>query len=146
MNSVARILQAKASQRVHCVSVRATVFEALQLLAGHNVGALPVVDADGRLVGIFSERDYARKGVLQGRSSMTTRVEALMSAPVVSVTPQHSSQACMSLMSEMRLRHLPVLDEGRLVGLLSMGDLMQEVIREQDGLIHSLEQYIRGAA
>jgi CBS domain-containing protein len=77
---------------------------------------------------------------------MTTRVEALMSAPVVSVTPQHSSQACMSLMSEMRLRHLPVLDDGRLVGLLSIGDLMQEVIREQDGLIHSLEQYIRGAA
>jgi len=143
MKTVAQLLRDKQHQNVHTISSEATVLEFLQAMAEHNVGALPVVD-DGELVGIVSERDYARKIVLQGRSSVGTPVSTIMSSPVITTEPQQSIQACMSLMTDRHLRHLPVVDEGRLVGLLSIGDLVKEAIAEQVDLIQQLERYIRG--
>ncbi len=143
MKTVAQLLRDKQHQNVHTISSEATVLEFLQAMAEHNVGALPVVD-DGELVGIVSERDYARKIVLQGRSSVGTPVSTIMSSPVITTEPQQSVQACMSLMTDRHLRHLPVVDEGRLVGLLSIGDLVKEAIAEQADLIQQLERYIRG--
>lgn len=143
MKTVAQLLRDKQHQNVHTISSEATVLEFLQAMAEHNVGALPVVD-DGELVGIVSERDYARKIVLQGRSSVGTPVSTIMSSPVITTEPQQSIQACMSLMTDRHLRHLPVVDGGRLVGLLSIGDLVKEAIAEQTDLIQQLERYIRG--
>jgi CBS domain-containing protein len=119
------------------------MLEALRLMAEHNIGALPVTDA-GRLVGIVSERDYARKGVLLGRSSVGTAVREVMSVPVVTVSARQGIRECMSLMTDGHLRHLPVVEGERLLGLLSIGDLVKETLAEQDGLIQHLEQYIRG--
>ncbi|CAD5105907.1 CBS domain-containing protein [Zestomonas carbonaria] len=143
MKTVAQILATKQNQQVHTIAPHNTMLEALQVMAEKNVGALPVVE-DDRLVGVVSERDYARKVVLQGRSSVGTPVSMVMSAPVVTVEPKQDLRTCMSLMTDRKLRHLPVVDGGRLVGLLSIGDLVKEVIAEKDGLIHQLEQYIRG--
>lgn len=143
MKTVAQLLRDKQHQKVHTISSRAAVLELLQAMAEHNVGAMPVVDND-ELVGIVSERDYARKVVLKGRSSVGTPVSAIMSSPVTTTEPQQSVQACMSLMTDRHLRHLPVVDEGRLVGLLSIGDLVKEAIAEQADLIQQLERYIRG--
>ena len=146
MKTVAQMLHTKSSQTVHTISPEATVLDALWLMAEFNVGALPVCDEQGRLVGIFSERDYARKGVLMGRSSIGTLVREVMSTPVLTVVARQGIRECMELMTEHHLRHLPVVDGQRLVGLLSIGDLIKATLAEQDGLIHSLEQYIRGAA
>ncbi|MBB2494196.1 CBS domain-containing protein [Aquipseudomonas ullengensis] len=144
MKTVAQILQAKAHQHVvHSIAPGATMLDALRVMAEHNVGALLVLD-EGHLLGIVSERDYARKGVLQGRSSIGTLVSEIMSVPVISVSPRQSIRECMTLMTDRHLRHLPVLDNGELLGLLSIGDLIKETLAEQDGLIQHLEQYIRG--
>lgn len=143
MKTVAQMLNGKAHSQVHTIAAAATMFEALQVMAAHNVGALPVME-DGALVGIVSERDYARRGVLQGRSSLATPVREFMSAPVIRVASRQSIRECMSLMTGRHLRHLPVVDDGVLVGMLSIGDLVKETLAEQDGLILHLEQYIRG--
>lgn len=143
MKTVAQILRAKAHQSVHSIAPGASMLEALQLMAEHNVGALLVLD-EGRLLGIVSERDYARKGVLQGRSSIGTQVREFMSVPVITVAPRQSIRECMTLMTERHLRHLPVVENGELLGLLSIGDLIKEILAEQDGLIEHLQQYIRG--
>ncbi|WP_394560162.1 CBS domain-containing protein [Aquipseudomonas alcaligenes] len=143
MKTVAQMLGSKTQQSVHTVAAEASMLVALQLMAEHNVGALPVTE-QGRLVGIVSERDYARKGVLQGRSSIGTAVREVMSVPVVTVQPRQSIRECMSLMTDGHLRHLPVVEGERLLGLLSIGDLIKETLAEQDGLIQHLEQYIRG--
>ncbi|MGL4316550.1 MAG: CBS domain-containing protein [Pseudomonas sp.] len=143
MKTVAQMLRAKPQNNVHTIAPGASMLEALQVMAEHNVGALLVSEA-GRLLGIVSERDYARKGVLQGRSSVRTEVREFMSVPVVSVAPGQSIRECMSLMTDRHLRHLPVLENGVLLGLLSIGDLVKETLAEQDGLIQHLEQYIRG--
>ncbi|GBL57715.1 putative CBS domain protein [Pseudomonas citronellolis] len=119
------------------------VLDALRVMAVKNVGALPVVD-NGQVVGVVSERDYARKMILQGRSSVGTPVSAIMSSPVVTVDSQQNVDTCMSIMTERHLRHLPVVENGQLVGLLSIGDLVKEAIAEQAQLIQQLEQYIRG--
>lgn len=144
MKTVAQLLRDKQSQTVHTVRSDATVLETLQLLAEHNVGALPVVDPNGELVGVVSERDYARKVVLKGRSSVGTPVSAIMSSPVITVTPLQSIQFCMDLMTERHLRHLPVIDGERLIGLLSIGDLVKDALAEQKSLVEQLERYIRG--
>lgn len=144
MKTVAQMLRSKPQHNVHTVAPDVSMLEALRLMAEHNVGALPVSE-QGRLVGIVSERDYARKGVLQGRSSIGTAVREVMSVPVVMVQPRQSIRECMSLMTEGHLRHLPVVEGGALLGLLSIGDLVKETLAEQDGLIEQLEQYIRGA-
>jgi CBS domain-containing protein len=145
MKTVAELLKLKAAhhQQVHTIGPGQMVVEALKVMADKNVGALPVVQ-DGQVVGVFSERDYARKLVLKGRSSIGTPVDAVMSAPVITVGPQESIDRCMGIMTDSHLRHLPVVENGQLLGLLSIGDLVKEAIAEQTALIQQLEQYIRG--
>lgn len=145
MKTVAQLLKLKAEQhqQVHTIGSEQMVLDALRLMADKNIGALPVVD-DGQLVGVVSERDYARKMILKGRSSVGTPVSAIMSSKVITVDSQQSIEACMGIMTNNRLRHLPVLENGQLLGLLSIGDLVKEAIAEQASLIQQLEQYIRG--
>ncbi|AMA44263.1 CBS domain-containing protein [Pseudomonas monteilii] len=144
MKNVEEILKTKAQhQAVYTIGPEDSVLEALKTLAEKNIGALPVVE-DGQVVGIVSERDYARKLVLKGRSSAATPVREIMSSPVFTVEPRHNLEYCMSLMTNRHLRHLPVVANGELMGLLSIGDLVKETIAEQANLIQQLEQYIRG--
>ncbi len=142
MISVRHVLQSKSSD-VWTIGPDATVSEALEVLADKDIGALPVV-SDGKVAGMFSERDYARKVILMGKSSQTTMVGELMSHPVFSVKPEDSIEACMKLMTDKHVRHLPVLQEGALVGLVSIGDLMKAIIDDQQSFITSLEGYITG--
>jgi CBS domain-containing protein len=123
------------------VSPDATVFEALHLLAQHEVGALVVMDS-GRMVGVMSERDYTRKVALQGRSSKETRVSEIMTANVFKVTPQTRTRDCMALMRDKRIRHLPVVDGDQVLGMLSIRDLMEDLIRDHEMTIAQLESYI----
>jgi len=144
MKTVEQILRTKSQhQTVYTIGPDDSVLDALKMLAEKNVGALPVVEGD-QVVGIVSERDYARKLVLKGRSSAATPVREIMSAPVVTVEPKRNLDFCMNLMTDRHLRHLPVVDNGKLLGLLSIGDLVKETITEQASLIQQLEQYIRG--
>ncbi|VVN19876.1 Inosine-5'-monophosphate dehydrogenase [Pseudomonas fluorescens] len=145
MKTVAQLLKLKAqqNQEVHTIAPHQMVLEALMVMAAKNVGALPVVK-NGEVVGIISERDYARKLVLKGRSSVGTPVEDIMVSPVITVDTHQTVETCMSIMSDKRLRHLPVVEGGALIGLLSIGDLVKEAIAEQAELIRQLEQYIRG--
>ncbi|OAB50602.1 CBS domain-containing protein, partial [Pseudomonas thivervalensis] len=145
MKTAAQLVRLKSvqNQQVHSIAPEQTVLEALQIMAEKNVGALPVIE-DGQVVGVFSERDYARKMVLKGRSSVGTTVRTIMSAPVVTADSQQSIDRCMEVMTDSHLRHLPVLDNGQLIGLLSIGDLVKEAIVEQTDLIRQLEHYIRG--
>lgn len=146
MTTVAQLLKLKAEQhqQVHTIGPQQMVLDALRLMADKNIGALPVVDDNGQLVGVVSERDYARKVILKGRSSVGTPVSAIMSSKVITVDSQQSIEACMGIMTDNRLRHLPVLENGQLLGLLSIGDLVKEAIAAQASLIQQLEQYIRG--
>jgi CBS domain-containing protein len=145
MKTVAQLLRLKAEQhhQVHTIGPEQMVMDALRLMAEKNVGALPVVE-HGKVIGIVSERDYARKLVLQGRSSVGTPVRDIMSSPVITVDTHKTVEQCMSTMTDSHLRHLPVVEEGELLGLLSIGDLVKEAIAEQADLIRQLEQYIRG--
>ncbi|WP_277964523.1 CBS domain-containing protein [Pseudomonas sp. RIT-To-2] len=145
MKTVADLLKLKAQQhqQVHTIGPDQMVLDALKLMAEKNIGALPVVK-DGAVVGIISERDYARKVVLQGLSSVGTPVSRIMSAKVITVDPHKQVDACMNIMTDGHLRHLPVVQDGQLLGLLSIGDLVKEAIAEQADLIRQLEQYIRG--
>ena len=120
------------------------VFDAISLMAEKNVGALLVTGAGGKLIGILSERDYTRKVVLKGRSSKDTAVKEILSEHLVSVTPEHSVEDCMRLMTQHRIRHLPVLRGDKLVGVVSIGDLVNWIISEQQSAIHQLETYITG--
>jgi CBS domain-containing protein len=143
MTIVRQILQRKPPG-VWTVGPKATVYEALTLMAQINIGAVLVIEEDA-LVGIFSERDYARKVILMGRSSRDTTVGELMSHPVVSVNPDIPIEACMALMTERHFRHLPVVEEGRLIGIVSIGDIGKAIIADQRIAIHDLESYITGA-
>jgi len=143
MTTVAQILQSKPNRNVHCVPPTATVLDAVKQMAEHRIGALLVVE-DEKIVGIVTERDYARKVVLKGRSSDVTPVRDIMTSPVMYVSPGHTNEQCMALMTENRLRHLPVMEQDRLVGLLSIGDLVKDIISEQKFIIEQLEHYIRG--
>lgn len=143
MKTAAGILNSKSTQAVHSIAPSASVFEAMTLMAQKNIGALLVME-DGKIVGIVTERDYARKVILMGRSSKDTPVNVIMTSEVMYVGPDHTSEECMALMTESRLRHLPVIDGGKLLGLLSIGDLVKDIISEQRFTIEQLEQYIRG--
>jgi len=145
MKTAAQLVRLKSvqNQQVHSIGPDRTVLEALQIMAEKNVGALPVIE-DGQVVGVFSERDYARKMVLKGRSSVGTTVRTIMSTPVITADSQQSIDRCMAVMTDSHLRHLPVLDNGELIGLLSIGDLVKESLVEQADLIRQLEHYIRG--
>ena len=143
MSIVTDILKTKAERSVHTIGPAASAFEAAQAMAQKNVGALVVVDA-GQIVGIVTERDYARKLVPMDRSPRATPVRDIMSSPVMYVRPQHTSGECMALMTENRLRHLPVVDAGQLVGLVSIGDMVKDIISDQQFIIEQLEHYISG--
>jgi CBS domain-containing protein len=143
MSTVAHILRTKPSHAVYTTAPDSTVYEAIAAMAEHGVGALLVVEGE-RIVGIVTERDYARKIALAGRSSKETAVADVMTTQVLVVSPQQTTEDCMALMTENRLRHLPVLDNGRLVGLVSIGDLVKDIISEQRYIIEQLEHYVSG--
>ncbi len=142
MQTVRDVLQVKGNA-IWSVGPQATVYEALQLMADKDVGALLVLDA-GRLVGIFSERDYARKIILKGKSSRETTVREIMTAPVITVRPEQTLAECMALMTNQRIRHLPVLAEGAIGGVISIGDVVKALLTEQEFTIEQLQNYITG--
>ena len=121
----------------------ASVFDAVKLMAEKSIGALVVLEGE-KIVGIITERDYSRKIVLLARSSKETAVRDIMTTSVMYVLPNHTSEECMALMTEHRLRHLPVIDQGKLIGLISIGDLVKDIISEQKFIIQQLEHYIAG--
>jgi len=138
-----RHLLALKGQDVWSIDVEEPVLAAIQIMAEKRVGALPVT-RNGELVGVISERDYARKVILMNRSSAETPVWQIMSSPVITVTPQEDVRQCMQLMTEQRIRHLPVMADGRMIGMISIGDLVRAVIEEQDQTIEHLERFIQG--
>lgn len=142
MPTVTQILENKA-RGVKTVEATMTVYAAVTLLSTYQIGALVVVDGDGP-VGIFSERDYARKGIIRGREAHRTLVRDLMSSPLITVTPDDSIEECMQLMTARRIRHLPVLDDGELVGIVTIGDVVMHMISRQKSTIEQLEGYITG--
>ncbi len=138
-----RQLLARKGNQVWSVEDEDPVLEAIQLMADTHIGALPVM-RNGELVGVISERDYARKVILLGRSSAETPVWQIMSSPVVTIGPDEGVRQCMEIMTHRRIRHLPVVDDGRMVGVISIGDLVRAVIEEQDQTIEQLEKFIAG--
>jgi CBS domain-containing protein len=142
MKTVAELLKVKPA-RVVSVAPTQSVLEAIKVLAAQDVGAAIVMDGT-RLAGIMSERDYTRKVILKGRSSDTTRVDEIMTASVIVVTPRTRTRECMQLMSEKNIRHLPVVDDGRVVGMVSIRDIVSDIIADQDFTIEQLEHYISG--
>ena len=138
-------LLGKKGSQIWSLAPTASVYDAVAMMAEKQVGALPVLDGE-ILVGIVSERDYARKIVLQGRSSRDTYITEIMSSPVITVTPSHTVEQCMRLVTEMRIRHLPVVEAGRIVGIVSIGDLVNWTITAQQEAISHLESYISGTA
>ena len=143
MKIVAHILKSKADQTVYSITPTASVFDAVKLMAEKGIGALMVMEGE-KVVGIVTERDYARKIVLMARSSKETPVHDTMTSSVMYVRPDQTSDECMVLMTENRLRHLPVIDSGKLIGLISIGDLVKDIISEQKFIIQQLEHYITG--
>jgi CBS domain-containing protein len=139
MTTVREILRHKPD--VYAVRPDDSVYHALQLMAEKNIGAVLVMAGD-EVKGVFSERDYARRVVLHGHSSRDTAVRSLMTADVVSIDPTATVDACMSLMTDKRIRHLPVVEEGRVVGVVSIGDIVRAVVEEQQFTIRSLEHYV----
>ena len=142
MKSVKQILQDKENE-VWKVTPDTTVFDALELMAEKNIGALLVLEAD-KLIGIFSERDYARKVILKGKASRNTHIKEIMSTKVLYVGPDQSIEECMALMTDKHIRHLPVLTGDELLGIISIGDVVKAIISEQEITIHWLEKYISG--
>jgi len=143
MKSVAEILRSKPEQAVHAIAPSASVFDAVKLMAEKSIGALLVME-DQKIDGIITERDYARKIVLMGRSSKETPVREIMTSAVMYVRPDQTNEECMALMTDNRVRHLPVIDDGKLIGLISIGDLVKDIISEQKFIIDQLEHYIMG--
>jgi len=143
MKSAAQVLKSKPVQGVETVAPSTSVYEAVKLMAEKNIGALLVLEGE-RIAGIVTERDYARKIVLLGRSSRETPVGDIMSSPVMYVRPDQTNEECMALMTDNRVRHLPVVDQGKLLGLISIGDLVKDIISEQKFIIEQLEHYIAG--
>ena len=143
MKSAAQILGSKPDQAIHAIAPSASVYDAVKLMAEKNVGALLVKEGE-KIAGIITERDYARKIILMGRGSKDTLVRDIMTAEVLYVRPDRTSDECMALMTDNRVRHLPVMDGGKLIGIISIGDLVKDIISEQRFIIDQLEHYIRG--
>ena len=143
MKTVQELLRNKG-YHIWSIGPDATVYEALTLMAEKDVGALLVLSSAGQLVGILSERDYARKIVLKGKTSRETPVREIMTEKVVWVRPDQTIEECMALMTNKRIRHLPVMEESRLLGVISIGDVVKDIISEQEFVIAQLENYITG--
>ena len=141
MDTVRDILQIKGNL-VYSICPECSVYEALETLEDNNVGALVVLEKNGKLDGIFTERDYARKVILKGRSSRETMVQDIMTESPIFVTPDTKIEECMQLMSRKHIRHLPVMDNGRLVGVVSIGDIVNYIITQKDFIIECLQRYI----
>lgn len=142
MKRVKDILDVKGRE-IYSIEPDASVYDAMKLMADKEIGSLVVMEGT-KLVGLISERDYARKVILMGRSSKSTQVREIMTTRVVYAQPEQNIEECMALVTEKRVRHLPVIDEGRLVGVISIGDLVKSIISEQKFIIEQLERYIRG--
>ena len=143
MKTLQQVLNDKKHKEIISIAPHRPVFDALVILAEYKIGALAVMQNE-QLVGIFSERDYAREVVLQGRSSKSTAIAEVMTAKVITGKPSDLVEASLKLMSEKRFRHLPVLDGDKMIGMLSLGDLVKEIIADQQNMIAMLEGYIRG--
>ena len=143
MKTAADLLKAKAHQSVHSIAPAASVFDAVRLMSEKNIGALLVMEGE-EVIGIVTERDYARKIILMSRSSKETPVREIMTSAMMCVHPTQTSEECMVLMTENRLRHLPVMDGNKLLGLISIGDLVKAIISDQQFTIEQLEHYISG--
>jgi CBS domain-containing protein len=143
MTTLFHILKSKPDQTVYTIGPTSLVFDAVKLMAAQNIGALVVLE-DEKIVGMITERDYARKIVLLARSSTKAAVRDIMTTSVMYVRPNQTSEECMALMTEHRLRHFPVIDKGKLIGLISIGDLVKDIISEQKFIIDQLEHYITG--
>ncbi|OZA06149.1 MAG: histidine kinase [Methylophilaceae bacterium 17-44-8] len=143
MKTLKQILNEKNHQEVISVAPNRPVFDALVILAEYKIGALAVINNE-QLVGIFSERDYAREVILKGRSSRTTMISEVMTAKVITANPNDLVDSAMHTMSDKRIRHLPIVEDGKILGMLSVGDLLKETIAYQQGLIQQLENYIQG--
>ena len=142
MKSIRQMLETKGTQ-VFSITSDSSVYDALQVMAKKGVGALLVID-NNKLLGIFSERDYARKMVLKGKTSKDTPVRDIMTTNVITLSIDNTAQDCMSLMTDKRVRHLPIMEKGKVVGVLSIGDLVKETIAQQEFLINQLIRYIKG--
>ena len=142
MKRVKDILEVKGRE-IWSIEPGASVYDAMKLMAEKGIGSLLVMEG-GKLVGLISERDYARKVILKGRSSRTTQVREIMTAHVLYAQLEQNIEECMALMTEKRVRHLPVVDEGQLIGVISIGDLVKSIITEQRFVIEQLERYIKG--
>lgn len=143
MLTVKKLLEGKKINAILSVTPENVVIDALNLMAEKNIGAVLVMDGD-RLAGIFSERDYARKGIIQGRKAKSTPVTEVMTANVFTVSPDMDIEDCMQLFSDKRIRHLPVVSDGKVMGMLSIGDIVSAIMAEQKDHISFLEQYISG--
>jgi CBS domain-containing protein len=143
MKTAANVLKTKPHSTVYTIAPTASVFDAVRLMADKDIGALLVMDGL-EIAGIITERDYARKIALMSRSSKETLVREIMASAVLYVRPDQTSEECMALMTENRVRHLPVMDGGKLLGLISIGDLVKDIISEQKFIIQQLEHYITG--
>ena len=143
MKIVQQIISTKENQKLISIAPNRPVFDALVILAEYKIGALAVLDKE-KLVGIFSERDYAREIILKGRSSKTTMISEVMSSDIISINPNNTVEEAMLKMSEKRVRHLPVMEGEKVIGMLSIGDVVKETIAYQQRLIKELESYIQG--
>ena len=143
MLTVKQLLQHKGSE-TYSVGPNNTVFDALTLMAEKNVGAVMVINAEGQMIGIFTERDYARKVIQKTKCSLETPVKEIMTSEMITVRPDHTLDECMELMTRWRIRHLPIMDEGRLTGMVSMRDVVDSILNAKEYDIEKLEHYILG--
>ena len=143
MTTIAQLLNTKGDQ-IWSVEPKATIFEALEIMSEKEIGALLVM-VDGKLTGIFSERDYARKVILKGKSSKETQVGELMTKKVFYIDPQKTINDCMAMMTAKRIRHVPVIEDNQVVGIVTIGDVVNQIISEQEVTINHLENYITGS-
>ena len=144
MLTVKQLLQLKKDESTYSVSPQASVLDALKMMAEKNVGAVMVVDENNQMIGIFTERDYARKIVLKGKTSLETPINEIMTSEMVTVSPDQTLEECMNLMTKWHIRHLPIMEKGRLIGMVSMRDVVEILLSMKEGTIASLENYILG--